>query len=165
MRDIGISPTKKTFQRIMVNLQLALEDGLHKGLVNDENRVILCHRGSLDPLAYWLDRGWEAVEFFIFTKTTKEDHYRRYTAVIHLVTAADGAIGAYKRWPDAHRPETPEEAIQLDRLLYYVWHDHPNYYRIDNQGKNWDTKSREAHRLLRQILRNQKEEGLFGSIQ
>ncbi len=41
----------------MVHLQMAPEDGLNRALDLDDSRAILCHLGSLDPLAYWLDRG------------------------------------------------------------------------------------------------------------
>lgn len=149
MSSIGISPRERLFQRVMVHLQIGLENGLVLGLDSQDTRIILCHRGSLDPLAYWLDRGWPEEEFFTFTQTRREEHYQRYAAVIHLVTAADGAPRAYKRTPEAHRPETPEDAMRIDRLLQQVWCDHPHYYRIDNQGKDWSTKFQEASDLLR----------------
>lgn len=152
MRHVGISPRDKLFQRVMVHLQMALEDGLALALGSDDPRVILCHRGTLDPLAYWLDRGWPEDEFFAFTGTTLEDHYRRYAAVIHLVTAADGALEAYKRWPESHCPETPEEAIQIDRLLQQAWGSHPNYFRIDNEGRDWQSKSNRAREILSRLM-------------
>lgn len=148
MRHVGISPRKRLFQRVMVHLQIALEDGLDRALGPGDPRPILCHRGSLDPLAYWLDRGWPEEEFFPYTETTREDHYRRYTGVIHLVTAADGAEDHYAHWPEAHRPEQIEDAIRLDGLLHRVWRDHPCYYRIDNAGRGWTEKSEEARQTL-----------------
>jgi predicted ATPase len=152
MRGIGISWHERLFQRVMVHLQMALEDGLSRALGPDDPRLILCHRGSLDPLAYWLDRGWSEEEFFAFTETRREDHYRRYTAVIHLVTAADGAPATYERWPKAHRPEEIEDAIRLDRLLQKVWSGHAGYFRIDNEGRDWTAKSREARDILDSFL-------------
>lgn len=148
MRDMHISPREKLFQRVMVHLQMALEDGLRHALESEEHRLILCHRGCLDPLAYWLDRGWQEEEFFATTETCREDLYARYSAVIHLVTAADGAPDHYKRWPDAHRPETLEHAIQLDRLLEQVWRGHPRYFRLANGEFDWAAKSAEAKRIL-----------------
>jgi hypothetical protein len=148
MRHFGISSRERLFQRVMVHMQMAMEDGLDRALGSDDPRAILCHRGSLDPLAYWLDRGWPEEEFFAFTGTQREAHYRRYTAVLHLVTAADGAPEAYTRWPQAHRPEQIEDAIRLDRLLHQVWRDHPRYYRLDNVGRDWAAKSREAQEIL-----------------
>lgn len=147
----GISPGEKLFQRVMVHLQVALEDGLARAL-GDDPRAILCHRGSLDPLAYWLDRGWPEDEFFAYTGTVREEHYSRYTAVIHLVTAADGAEEHYARWPETHRPEQIEDAVRLDRLLNQVWRDHPCYYRIDNKGRDWTLKAEEANRILASIM-------------
>jgi len=144
----GISPRQRLFQRVMVHLQMALEDGLERALGPEDGRAILCHRGSLDPLAYWLDCGWPEEEFFAFTSTTREEHYRRYTAVLHLVTAADGAPWAYRRWPEAHRPESPQDAIRLDRLLQQVWSGHPRYFRLDNEGRDWAAKAEEARRRL-----------------
>lgn len=149
---VGVSRRERLFQRLMVETQRALEDALSRILGLDDPRIILCHRGTLDPLAYWLDRGWPEEEFFAFTGTNREDHYRRYTAVMHLVTAADGAAGHYAKWPDAHRPEQIEDAIRLDGLLHRVWRDHSQYYRLDNEGRDWATKSAEARDVLSSLL-------------
>jgi hypothetical protein len=150
--QVGISPREKLFQRVMVHLQMALEDGLDHAFAQAGPRIILCHRGSLDPLAYWLDRGWPEEEFFSFTGTTWEEHYQRYAAVIHLVTAADGAEQHYTRWPEAHRPESIEEAAHLDSLLQQVWRGHPNYHRLDNKGCDWKSKSRAALKIITNYL-------------
>lgn len=152
LRHVGISSREKPFQRVMVYMQMAMEDALDRALGLDDPRTILCHRGSLDPLAYWLDRGWSEQEFFDYTETTREEHLQRYSAVIHLVTTADGAQEHYTRWPDAHRPEQVEDAIRLDGLLHQVWRDHPNYNRISNEGIDWLTKTRIARAILEHYL-------------
>jgi len=152
LRNVNISPQEKLFQRVMVQMQVAMEDGLARALESNDRRIILCHRGSLDPLAYWLDRGWSEEEFFEYTETSQEAHYGRYAAVIHLVTAADGAILYYKKYPQAHRPETPQQAIHLDRLLQQVWSEHPRYFRIDNDGCDWSSKARKTREILAQLL-------------
>lgn len=72
--------------------------------------------------------------------------------MIHLVTAADGAIEYYRRWPEAHRPETPEDAIRLDRLLERVWSGHPRYHRVDNAGRDWPAKAAVAQAILAQYV-------------
>ena len=149
---VGISPREQLFQRLMVETQRALEEALARTLDPDDPRFILCHRGTLDPLAYWLDRGWAEEEFYSFTRTRREDHYRRYKAVIHLVTAADGAAAHYARWPDAHRPETIDHAVRLDRLLQEAWSGHPNYVYLDNVGRDWAQKSQEARQILDNLL-------------
>ena len=152
LRHNNISLNEKLFQRIIVQMQMAMEDVLAQALGQDNSRLILCHRGSLDPLAYWLDRGWLEEEFFKYTESTREVHYQRYVAVIHLVTAADGAVEHYKMYPDAHRPETPQKAIHLDQLLQQVWNGHPRYFRIDNEGNNWLAKAQKAREILMDLL-------------
>ena len=130
---------------------MALEDGLDRALETADRRTIVCHRGSLDPLAFWRQRGWPQDEFFEYTATTREIHYARYAGVIHLVTAADGAPDAYRRWPAAHRPESPQEATALDRWLEEAWGDHPHYRRIDNSGRDWAAKSQTARAALAEL--------------
>jgi hypothetical protein len=136
-RRVGVPIRERLFQKLMVEIQSAFEEALGRTLDPSDPRFILCHRDTLDPLAYCLDCGWLEEEFFAFTETTRDDHYRRYTADIHLVTAADGAEEYYASWPEAHRPERIEDSIRLDALLHKVWHDHPNYYRLDNEGRDW----------------------------
>lgn len=147
-RFVNISPWEKLLQRVIVNLQIALEDGLDRALGSTDPRPIICHRGTLDPLAFWLQRGWPEEEFFEFTETRVKDHYRRYAAVIHLVTCADGVPWEYTRWPEAHRPEEADEAIRLDRWLQQAWSGHPHYFRLDNEERDWTAKSREARNIL-----------------
>jgi hypothetical protein len=154
MRPLGVSPDERLFQQVMVTLQMALEDGLSRTFGSDDSRTMVCHRGSLDPLAYWLDRGWSEEEFFTLTQTTREDHYRRYQAVVHLVTAADGAEDYYASWPDAHRHEQVKDAIRIDRLLKRVWQGHPRYFRIDNVGRDWPAKSKVARYYLARMAAN-----------
>lgn len=151
-RFVNISPSEKLFQRVIVNLQMSLEDGLARALDSTDLRAIICHRGSLDPLAFWLQRGWSEDDFFEFTETNRDEHYRRYTAVIHLVTAADGAPQQYTRWPEAHRPEEADEAIRLDRWLQQAWSGHSKYFRIDNEDRDWPAKSKAARKILSKFL-------------
>lgn len=148
----GISPSEKLFERVVVELAMALEDALDRAFEPDDRRFVLCHRGSLDPLAFWRRQGWPPDEFFAFTTTTLETHYARYAGVIHLVSAADGAAETYTRWPESHRPELPDEAIALDRWLAEAWGGHPGYRRIDNAGLGWDAKARAAREALEELV-------------
>jgi hypothetical protein len=151
-RFINISPREKLFQRAVVHMQIGLEESLDDTLGPADTRPIICHRGSLDPLAFWLKRGWPEDEFFTLTGLSRAEHYHRYAAVIHLVTAADGVPREYTRWPQAHRPEEPDEAIQLDHWLVEAWSRHPYYYRLDNDGRDWAAKSRAARELLASLF-------------
>lgn len=149
---VGIDIREKTFQRLMVSIQLALQAGLQAGVDPQDDRLVLCHRGSLDPLAYWLANGWQLEEFFTYTKTSIKSHYACYSAVINLETAAHGATEEYHRWPDNQRIETIEKAVQLDGLLHQVWSDHPHYHRLLNDGCTWPEKSDRAKEILSRYL-------------
>jgi hypothetical protein len=142
----GFSAAEVSFQAAVVRLQTALEDTCAAAAL--PGQVLLCHRGSLDALAYWLRRGWSEGEFFRATATSRAEQFRRYDGVIHLQTAAVGAPEHYRRWPDARRPEAPEEAAEIDRLCARAWEGHPRYVRIENAGRDWPNKARAARDVL-----------------
>jgi tRNA (Thr-GGU) A37 N-methylase len=158
-RFVNISPQERLFQRVVVHLQIGLEDGLDRALGSDDRRPVLCHRGSLDPLAFWRQRGWAEDEFFALVGLTRAEHYSRYAAVIHLVTTADGVPREYTRWPQAHRPEEPDEAVRLDRWLEEAWGGHPQYHRLDNTGRDWAVKAGVAKGILRAVVQESEARG------
>jgi predicted ATPase len=65
----GLSAREKSFQAAVVRVQIALEDAC--ALAAPAGSVLVCHRGTLDPLAYWLRNGWEEVDFFALTGMTE----------------------------------------------------------------------------------------------
>lgn len=142
----GLDRRKKDFQKAVVQLQIALEEICAKSAVADS--VLICHRGTLDPLAYWLRNGWHESEFFAYTQMSFNEHSQRYFGAIHLQTAAIGAETHYRRWPDAHRKETLAQAAEIDRLCSRAWSKHPRYFLIDNTNRDWSHKSRLARDLL-----------------
>lgn len=146
----GLDGREQRFQRAVVRLQISLEAICAETAALGQ--VLLCHRGTLDPLAYWLRNGWAERDFFAYTETTQDEHFRRYWGVLHLQTAAIGAEAHYRRWPDAHRPETLAQAAETDRLCIHAWRDHPRYTLIDNAGRDWPDKSRATRELLAQWL-------------
>jgi len=142
----GLSARNKDFQRAVVHLQIALEETCAEVAVSDQ--VLICHRGTLDALAYWLRNGWAEEDFFTITETNPEAHFRRYAGVIHFQTAAIDASKHYRRWPDAHRPETLVQAAETDHLCARAWRGHPHYVFIDNLNRDWHAKSEMARSLL-----------------
>ena len=85
----GLDPRQKEFQRAVVKLQMALEAVCAEA--TRSGQVLICHRGTLDPLAYWLRNGWDEGEFFRLTGMSPEAHVGRYVGVLQLQTAAIGA--------------------------------------------------------------------------
>ncbi len=142
----GLNGRDKHFQRVVVHLQMALEQICAE--TANPGQVLVCHRGTLDPLAYWLRNGWNETEFFVFTGMGREEHLRRYVGVVHLQTAAIGAEAYYRSWPHAHRPETIVQAAEIDRLCGYAWKRHPQYVLIENSGRTWTEKMRLADEAI-----------------
>ena len=111
---------------------MCLEDiFLETALESDTATVILCDRGVMDGQAYTTQEVWQAL--------LDETHWstiqlrdRRYEAVIHMVTAADGAPVFYTDMNNEARYETVEEAIVLDKKLINSWVGHPQFTIVDN---------------------------------
>jgi len=143
------SPKEKLFQKMMVEVQAAIENAIDKSV--EPGKIILCHRGTLDPLAYWLNNGWSANDFFSFTQSTLKEHFYRYHAIIHLQTASVNALADYRLYPDAHRHENPKQAEQLDSLLTDTWAEHPNYFFIES-NVDWEIKRNVFYKLINSIL-------------
>jgi len=135
----GFDGRRQEIQKAVVRLQIALEDAFAEAA--RPGQVLLCHRGTLDPLAYWLRNGWDESEFFTFMQMSCADLLRHYAGVIHLQTAAIGAEVFYRRWPDAHRPETLAQAAEIDRLCGRVWSKHGHDVVIEKAGSGWVNKT------------------------
>lgn len=143
----GLSAREKTFQTAVVGVQLALEDSC--ALAAPLGAVVVCHRGALDPLAYWIAFGWPEEEFFPCVGFSRAELLARYTGVLHLQTTALGAEAFYRRWPDAHRPETTAQAAEIDRACLCAWSGHPRRVVLENAVEDWGQKARHADLALR----------------
>ena len=63
---------------------------------------------------------------------------KRYDAVLHLVTCADGAAEFYG-YNNVARFESVEEAIERDKRLQEAWLGHEEYHIIRNlPGTSFD---------------------------
>jgi len=102
------------FQINVMKMQMSLEDiFIEIALSNEEPTIILCDRGVMDGSAYTDENVWQA----LLDETgwsTIQLRDRRYEAVIHLVTAADGAGEFYTDSNNEARYENAEDAIKLD---------------------------------------------------
>ncbi|MDG1750218.1 MAG: AAA family ATPase [Thalassotalea sp.] len=109
----------KAQQTAIYHLQKHLED-IQRATYPD--CIILCDRGSLDGLAYW--PGTQE-DYFQTMKTSIEDEFTRYDAVIFFETAAKSGESIKSNNPI--RNESEQAAIALDDKLQQVWSQHPNY--------------------------------------
>ena len=120
------------FQINLMRLQMDLEDiFVQIALSNDDMppTIILCDRGVMDGQAYTSDIVWQAIldETGWSTIHLRE---RRYEAVVHMVTAADGAEKFYSSASNEARYETLQEARELDKRLINAWVGHPHFHII-----------------------------------
>ena len=146
----GLRPGSLDFQRAILGLQEALEGGLLRNA--GEGRIVVCDRGTLDSLVYWVHIGGDERGYREFTGKSRRDHYDRYTAVIHLETTASNALPHYRRFATGERRETPEEARRIDSLCAEIWGGHPRYSFVANDGRGWEEKAAEARALLKKAL-------------
>jgi len=118
----------------ILQAQMALEDAFHSiAAAGTGPAVILCDRGTMDAAAYLPPEAWQAL---VKQRgwSTVELRDRRYEAVLHLVTAADGAEAFYTTANNAARWESPEQARALDQRLRESWLGHPHLRVVDNSS-------------------------------
>lgn len=100
------------FQKALIRKQIGLEDtflGIAQ-MITDQPVVLLIDRGLLDGSAYVSESGWQALmdDLGFNTVQLREN---RYDAILHMVTAADGAEKFYDNQTNLARYESIEEAI------------------------------------------------------
>lgn len=119
------------FEHAMIDVQMALERSFVSIARSRGNRaVILYDRGLLDISAYLPPDMWRRV--MASRGLTASGIASRYDAVLHLVTAADGAEAHYTLANNQARTETPDEACALDQRVRKAWSLHPRHTVIDN---------------------------------
>ena len=79
------------FQTFLMRLQMKMEDYFTElAILSEQPSIVLCDRGVIDPYAYMAEGCWSAIlDSQGWNMVQLRD--KRYDAVVHLVTAADGA--------------------------------------------------------------------------
>ncbi len=120
------------FQEALMGVLFSLEDALVAiARASGKPSVVVCDRGAMDASAYMEPNAWAAL-LDSHGWTTVDLRDRRYEAVIHLATAAEGAEQHYTTANNAARTETPEQARRLDARIRDAWIGHPHLRVIDN---------------------------------
>ena len=138
-------------ERAILTTQLALEDQFAKlAEVCTKPVLIVCDRGTMDISAYIDKKMWE--ELCQKCGTDSNELRQRYDAVLHLVSAADGAEQYYTTATNSTRYEQANEeglriARDLDKKVNKAWTGHP-HLRVINNHDNFDTK---INRVLKEI--------------
>jgi CYTH domain-containing protein/predicted ATPase len=93
--------------------------------------ILVCDRGALDGMAYVTPQSFRGM---LNRMGLVEGQLRseRYDAVIHLVTAANGAEQFYTTANNEARRETPAQARKLDRRTLAAWYGARHLVVVDN---------------------------------
>lgn len=142
---------------VILQLQLALEDSVQRmaeTVAPNQPCVIICDRGTMDISAYIDNKMWEDLAAKV--GYTTEQLGARYDAVLHLVSAADGAEQFYTTANNAQRYEQANEeglriARMLDRKVLDAWSNHPHLRVIDNNS-DFDQKLNRVLKEVSQVL-------------
>ena len=133
-------------EKATLEMQIALEDKFTRiAETIGEPTIIVCDRGTMDISAYMKPEMWDEITAGV--GTCSEKLRARYDAVLHLVSAADGAEQFYTTANNAERTEGLELAREVDKKVIQAWSEHP-YLRVINNHENFDTK---INRVIQEI--------------
>ena len=130
-------------ERAILETQLALENQFMKlAEVCSKPVLIVCDRGAMDISAYIKPE--EREEITRMAGTNSNALRESYDAVLHLVSAADGAEQYYTTATNATRYEQANEeglriARELDKNVIKTWTGHP-HLRVINNHDDFENK-------------------------
>eukprot|EP00588_Corethron_pennatum_P000632 CAMPEP_0194295902 /NCGR_PEP_ID=MMETSP0169-20130528/54666_1 /TAXON_ID=218684 /ORGANISM="Corethron pennatum, Strain L29A3" /LENGTH=563 /DNA_ID=CAMNT_0039045195 /DNA_START=175 /DNA_END=1866 /DNA_ORIENTATION=- len=156
-------------QRSVMDLQEALEEsfarvldawsaGGEDGVGGGASGVLLCDRGMMDGAAYLPAREWRGLLENRGSQTNVDLREKRYDAVLHLVTAAEGAERHYSTDNNDVRTETPERAREMDALTRRAWLGHPRHLVFDNENTDFQGKMQSVQRALAGIIGQEEDD-------
>ena len=139
-------------EKATLEIQLALEDKFLRMAqeCTEQPCIIVCDRGAMDISAYMSPETWNEITRAVGTSTS--ELRQRYDAVLHLVSAADGAEQYYTTANNAQRYEQMNEeglriARSLDKKVIHAWTGHP-HLRVINNHDDFEAK---MLRVIKQI--------------
>lgn len=131
--------------------QIGLEDSFSRMAETlDQPVIIVCDRGTMDISTYLSEDFWNRIiSEHGYSNTQLRE---RYDAVLHLVSAADGAEQFYTTANNAQRLEKADEAglqiaRELDKKIVSAWKGHP-HLRVINNHEDFENK---LNRVLKEI--------------
>lgn len=161
MINAGLDPRKAVpgkpfdhfaFQKLLLEAQVALEDKIFipaAEIKGGDKQVIIFDRGCMDCRAYMAKEEFEQVlKDNLWSVVDLRD--KRYDAVIHLVTAANGKM-EYYNYSNTARLEKPNEAMESDLRIQNAWLGHPHLRVIDN-STDFREKMKRVLNAVRRIL-------------
>lgn len=148
------TPDRQYFYNIekaVMKYQIQMEDTFLE-LAHSASRpvLIISDRGTMDISNYVERTMWQALLDELGLSEIKLRD-ARYDAVIHMVTAAQGAEEFYTLENNAFRGETIEEARELDARILKAWTGHPQLHIVEN-NVDFQVKIRQVLRAIHETL-------------
>ena len=149
-----LTPNPKLYyegELAILQTQLALEDSFMRlAETCTKPTFVVCDRGTMDISAYIAPEMWQDITSKCGTSSNQLRE--RYDAVLHLVSAADGAEQYYTTATNATRYEKADEeglrlARELDKKVIRAWTGHPHLRVINNH----DDFQNKLNRVLNEI--------------
>jgi predicted ATPase len=141
-------------QAYLMELQMTLEDTMIQlASACGEKSLILCDRGVMDGSAYMEPDLWQALlDEKGWSNVVLRD--KRYDAIIHLVTTANGAEDFYSLGNNEARYEGLEIARKIDTALQKAYVGHPHLYIIPNRNtpNGFDAKINESLQAVCRVI-------------
>lgn len=153
-----LTPNRKLYyegERAILDTQLSLENNfLRMAEVCTKPVLIVYDRGTMDISAYMTPEMW--VDITTKAGTSSNELRERYDAVLHLVSAADGAEQFYTTATNSTRYEKADEeglriARELDKKVIMAWTGHP-HLRVINNHDDFEKKMRRVIREISNVL-------------
>lgn len=149
-----LTPNRQLYyegERAILDTQLSLENNFQRmAEVCTKPVLIVCDRGTMDISAYMTPEMW--ADITALAGTNGSELRERYDAVLHLVSAADGAEQYYTTATNSTRYEKADEeglrvARELDKKVIRAWTGHPHLRVINNH----DDFEKKMNRVIREI--------------
>lgn len=151
-RKMDRSKQVSAYEEAIFDMQIAFEEIYKESVMKvfpDKKKVILLDRGIMDIKAFMPEKDF--TDILKRKKITEMELRDRYNGIIHLITAAEGAIEFYTNQNNPARIETPEEALEIDRKIRECWLGHPRLKIIDN-STDFEGKLNRTFKAIASIL-------------
>ncbi|KGL47696.1 ATP/GTP-binding protein [Porphyromonas cangingivalis] len=141
-------------EKSILKFQIQMENTFYElARTVDKPVIIIADRGTMDISAYMDRNMWQAMlDELSLPEVTLRD--ARYDAVIHMVTAANGAEEFYTTENNAARHEGLELAREIDSRILNAWTGHQNLRVVDN-NTDFDAKIGQCLATIASIVGDQ----------
>ena len=137
------------FQKCVFFLQNSLEEIFRSiAQINSMSNIfVMCERGLMDSVAYLSQDQWNVMLNDLgYHESDLRDN--RYDMVIGLSTAAIGAEEHFCKASSLPKPQSIEQAREIEHKLRKAWSPHPKYNLINNDYKNFQSKVNRAYEII-----------------